>query len=77
MRLKTDFCGGGVHAQTNLQFILRLQTLKSEIGSVLASIYKTNHKTQAGSDQPTVIRGAVDAFVHVIVLYCVLKLHEI
>jgi hypothetical protein len=53
-----------------------LQTVKSEVGTVLASIYKSNHKSQAGSDQSTVILGA-DAFMHVIVLYHVTKLHEI
>jgi hypothetical protein len=83
MRLKNrryriiDFCGGGVHTQTNLQFInMRLQTVKSEVGRLLASVYKSNHKSQAGSDQATFILGA-DTFLHVIVLYCVMKLHEI
>lgn len=55
---------------------MRLQTVKSEVGRVLASIYKSNHTSQAGSDKSTVILGA-DAFMPVIVLYCVMKLLEI
>ena len=46
--------------------------MKSEVGRVLASIYKSKHKSQADSDQSTVILGA-DAFMHVIVLYCVIN----
>jgi len=82
MRLKTEdtasliFVVGGVRAQTDLQFIImRLQTVKSEVGRVLASTYKSIHKSQAGSDQSTVILGA-DAFMHVIVLFCVMKPHK-
>jgi hypothetical protein len=63
-----DFSGEAVHAQINLQLIVRLQTLRSEVDRVLASIYETNHKSHASTDQSTVFLRAVYAFMHVIVL---------